>query len=93
MAVTITGDVVRMTADGDLFPAADAQVKPNYHVKNVVVAGATSGKFYRLRNGAVDGGVFWDSISGDAPFPTGGNSLYLETDDAGTAFAVMVYLG
>lgn len=101
MAVTVSNNRVLMTADNDLFPAAAAEVRPNYIVTSVTIVAPTASKFYRLKNGGTSGAIVWEYPSVTSPdnvsqehdvnISTGGG-LWLDTDDAGTSFKVFLSL-
>lgn len=100
MAITIANNVVNMTAAGDLFPAANLEIRPNFLITGVRVANPTAGKYYILRHYTSSGNKFWDSgvlnstdpVSDYVTFTSGGG-VYLDTDDAGTNFVVQITIG
>lgn len=96
MAVTLANSRVVMTADNDTYAP-----QVNEPVYSVTITGAAASKFYTIYQTNASGKKLWEYVAGTTPdnayteavrFSTSGG-LFLNTDDAGTAFRVIVNIG
>jgi hypothetical protein len=97
MATTKHGDVIKMTADNDTY----SNNLSNKTIVSVVLDAPAASKVYSIKQGGTSGPVLWlyttsaspaEHIQENVNFNTGGG-LHFDTDDAGTAFTLLLNIG